>query len=41
MGYGIHPKVDDIRANSCLESKTTSAGLAESPEKRPREDDRD
>jgi hypothetical protein len=41
MGYGINLKVEDIRANRCLKSKTTSATYAESPEKRPFEDDRD
>jgi hypothetical protein len=41
MECGINLKVEDIRANSCLKCKTTSAGFAESPEKRPCEDDRD
>jgi hypothetical protein len=41
MDYGINLKVEDIRANGCLKSKTTSAAFAESPEKRPCEDDRD
>jgi hypothetical protein len=41
MDYGIHLKVEDIRANRCLESKMTSAAFAGSPEKRPCEDDRD
>jgi hypothetical protein len=41
MDYGTHHKVEDTRANRCLKCETESAGFTESPEKRPREDDRD
>jgi hypothetical protein len=41
MDYAINHKVEDTRANRCLKCETESASLTESPEKRPREDDRD